>query len=141
MKEYILMVLGGLFIYFIPVYPLLLLVSVFIFSDTLLGIYTAKKLQIDITSRKLARIITKLIIYTSAILLIFLLDTLVFGMFIDTPHIITKLGAGVLCFIEVFSMDENIKKINKGRGIIHYVTKSFDFIKNIKNKFNSSVNG
>ena len=141
MKEYVLMILGGIFIYFTPVLPLLFLVSVFIFSDTLLGLYTAKKLQKEITSRKLARIITKLIIYTSAILLIFLLDTLVFGMFIDTPFIITKLGAGVLCFIEVFSMDENIRKINKGRGIIHYITKSFDFIKNIKDKFNSSVNG
>ena len=141
MKEYVLMILGGIFIYFTPVLPLLFLVSVFIFSDTLLGLYTAKKLQKEITSRKLARIITKLIIYTSAILLIFLLDTLVFGMFIDTPFIITKLGSGVLCFIEVFSMDENIRKINKDRGVIHYITKSFDFIKNIKDKFNSSVNG
>jgi uncharacterized membrane protein len=141
MKEYVLMILSVLFVYFTPVLPLLILVSVFIFSDTLLGLYTAKKLKKEITSRKLARIITKLIIYTSAMLLIFLLDKLVFGMFIDTPFIITKLGSGVLCFIEVFSMDENIKKINKDRGLIHYITKSFDFIKNIKDKFNTSVNG
>ena len=141
MKEYVLMILSVLFVYFTPVLPLLILVSVFIFSDTLLGLYTAKKLKKEITSRKLARIITKLIIYTSAILLIFLLDKLVFGMFIDTPFIITKLGAAVLCFIEVFSMDENIRKINKDRGLIYYITKSFDFIKNIKDKFNTSVNG
>lgn len=141
MKEYVLAVLSGLLIYLTPVYPLLIMVSLFISADTLLGIYVAKKLKKEITSRKLARIITKLIIYTSAILLIFLLDVLVLQVFTSTPFLVTKIGAGVLSFIEIFSMDENIKKINNNRGIIHYITQSFDFVKNLKNKFNSIVNG
>lgn len=138
MKTFLYGLLSSIFVFLTPVLPLIILVGFFISADTLLGVYTAKKLKNKVTSRKLSRIIGKLIIYTGAILLVFGLDTQIFGMFIETDLLITKLGAGVLCFIEGFSIDENIRKINKDRGTVYYVQKMFDLIKTTKKKYNDT---
>ena len=138
MKTFLYGLLSSIFVFLTPVLPLIILVGFFISADTLLGVYTAKKLKNKVTSRKLSRIIGKLIIYTGTILLVFGLDTQIFGMFIETDLLITKLGAGVLCFIEGYSIDENIRKINKDRGIVYYVQKMFDLIKTTKKKYNDT---
>ena len=138
MKTFLYGLLSSIFVFLTPVLPLIILVGFFISADTLLGVYTAKKLKNKVTSRKLSRIIGKLIIYTGTILLVFGLDTQIFGMFIETDLLITKLGAGVLCFIEGFSIDENIRKINKDRGTVYYVQKMFDLIKTTKKKYNDT---
>ena len=141
MKELGIGVLSVLGVFLSPVFPLILLVGFFIVCDTVFGMFTAYKLKKDITSRKLSRIIAKILIYTTSILLVYGLDKLVFAEFIESEMLITKLGAGTLCFIELFSIDENIRKINKDKGIMHYITKLFDTVKDVKNKFNSSLNG
>ena len=138
MKTFLYGLLSSIFVFLTPVLPLIILVGFFISADTILGVYTAKKLKNKVTSRKLSRIIGKLIIYNGTILLVFGLDTQIFGMFIETDLLITKLGAGVLCFIEGFSIDENIRKINKDKGIVYYVQKMFDLIKTTKSKYNDT---
>lgn len=134
--------LSSIFVWLTPTLPLILLVGAFILTDTLFGVYASykDKGRGSIKSRKLARIISKLIIYTGAILLVFGLDTLILSTFID-GLIITKLAAGVLCFIEGFSIDEKIRKFNDDKGIVYYLTKTFDFIKGFKNGFNDIING
>lgn len=132
--------LTSLFVFLAPTFPLILLVGIFIIVDTCLGVYVAYKLKNQVTSRKLARVITKVIIYITAILLIFGLDTHILSIFIETDLLVTKVGAGVLCFIEGFSIDESIRKINNDKGVAYYVKKTFESVKKLKNGFNSMVN-
>lgn len=140
MKTYMLGLLTSLFVFLTPTVPLILLVGVFITADTCMGVYVAHKLKNKVTSRKLSRVISKLIIYTTGILLIFGLDTYILSMFIETDLLVTKVGAGVLCFIEGFSIDESIRKINNDKGVAYYVKKTFESVKKLKNGFNSIIN-
>jgi hypothetical protein len=140
MEKFLLALLGSLYVLLIPVYPLIVLVGLFIMADTVFGIYASWRTGTNITSRKLARVISKLIVYTGAILLVFGLDILIFSMFIETELMVTKLGAGVLCFIEGFSVDEKIRKVNNDKGIVYYLSKFFKFLKGLKNGYNDIIN-
>lgn len=131
--------LGSIYLLLIPIYPLIFLVGLFILTDTIIGIYTSWKLGNPIVSRKLSRLISKLFVYTSVILLVFTLDKIILSYFIG-GFIITKISAGVLCFIEGFSIDENMKKINNNKGIVHYMLLFYNFIKGFKDKFNKIIN-
>lgn len=128
------------FLVLAPTYPLIFLVGMFIATDTFFGLYTSYKLGTPIVSRKLARLISKLIVYTGVILLVFGLDHNILSHFFD-DYIVTKIGAGVLCFIEGFSIDEKIRKINDDKGIVYYLGKCLSFVKGIKDGFNEVVNG
>jgi hypothetical protein len=55
--------------------------------------------------------------------------------------LVTKIGAGVLCFVEGFSMDENIRRFNNNKGVIFYVERLFKVVKGVKVKYNELVNG
>ena len=132
--------LGSLFLVLTPTYPLILLVGLFIVADTIAGLYTSWRLGQDIKSRKLARLISKLFVYTGAILLVFGLDTIILSHFIG-GLVITKIGAGVLCFIEGFSIDEKIRNVNNDKGIVYYLTLCFKFLKGFKDGFNDIING
>lgn len=133
---------SSIFVFFAPVYPLILLVGAFIIVDTLFGVYASwkDKGKKSIKSRKLARLISKLVVYTGVILLVFGLDTLIISTYVG-GLLITKLVAGVLCFIEGFSIDEKIRKFNHDKGVVYYLTKFFDFVKGVKNGFNDLING
>lgn len=131
---------GSLFLILAPTYPLILLIGLFIVADTIAGIYTSWVLGNPILSRKLARLVSKLFIYTGVILLVFGLDTIIISYFLD-GLIITKIGAGVLCFIEGFSIDEKIRKINNDKGIVYYLKKLFSFVKGVKDGYNEIING
>jgi hypothetical protein len=132
--------IGSLFLVLAPTYPLIFLVGMFIMADTFFGVYTSWKLGNPILSRKLARLISKLFIYTGAILLVFGLDHLILSHFIG-GLVITKIGAGVLCFIEGFSIDEKIRRINDNKGIVYYLSKCLSFVKGVKDGFNEVING
>jgi hypothetical protein len=115
------------------------MVGLFIIGDTFLGIYVAYKLKIPIISRKLARLVTKLFFYTGAILLVYALDVYLLSMFV--PDLIsTKLGAGVLSSIEIFSMDEKVRKINHNRGFLYYFKRFIKGLKDLKESVNGVIN-
>jgi small neutral amino acid transporter SnatA (MarC family) len=132
--------LGSLFVFFTPTFPLILLVGLFIAADTFFGVYTSWRLGEPIVSRKLARLVSKLVVYTGAILLVYTLDFHVISYF-TKPLLATKLAAGVLCFIEGFSIDEKIRKINNNKGIVYYLKKLHIFVKSIKDGYNDVING
>jgi hypothetical protein len=138
-EKFLIGLFGSLFLILAPTYPLILLVGLFIVADTIAGLYTSWRLKEPIVSRKLARLVSKLFIYTGAILLVFGLDTIILSYFID-GLVITKIGAGVLCFIEGFSIDEKIRKINDNKGIVFYLKKLFAFVKGIKDGYNEIIN-
>jgi hypothetical protein len=120
MNIYFKSLLISLLTFFIPVYPLLLLVGIFILADTFFGSYAAIKRGERFTSRKLYNIVPKFISYTSSVLLIFLLESFLLSEFISMAFsvdlLMTKLCAMSLIFIESVSLNENIESIS-GKNI------------------------
>jgi len=101
--------------FFLPIKPLLLLVGLFICTDTILGLWAAYKRGEKISSRKLGNIIPKMILYQSAVLIGYVLDVLLLGefinYFINIPMFITKIIAMILIFVEALSINENFENI------------------------------
>lgn len=133
--------LTSVFVFITPVIPLMYLVLAFIMMDTFSGVLSAKHLGKPIKSRTLSRVVSKITIYVFTLLLIFGLDVLVLSTWIETDMLVTKIGAGVLCFIEGFSIDENIRKCNGNKGVGYYFNKIFDLVKKAKTKYNDVING
>ena len=91
--------------------PLILIVGAAIGLDTIIGIYRSYKLKESITSRKLSRLISKMVLYQSAIVLFFCIEKYILNDFIVVftaiPLILTKLVSVTLIFIEMQSINEN----------------------------------
>jgi fumarate reductase subunit D len=102
--------------FFAPIVGLVLTVGLVILADTLFGMYRAHKLKETITSRKLSRVVSKLVLYESSILLIYCVDVFLVGEMISVltsiPNFLTKLVAVGLVGIEVKSIDESLKMLN-----------------------------
>jgi preprotein translocase subunit SecG len=141
MKTYMSGIIASLFVFITPVIPLIWLVLLFVISDTALGVWASYKENKQIKSRKLARVISKITIYCAMIMMVYSLDVLVLYTWIDDKMLVTKIGAGVLCFVEGFSMDENIRRFNNDKGVIFYVERLFKVVKGVKVKYNELVNG
>ncbi len=109
--------IGGIILAFItPIIPLILIVGVAISMDTCIGIFKAKKLKEPITSRKMSKLISKLVLYQSAIILFYAIEKFILGdiigYFITIPLILTKVIATTLLFIELTSINESYKIIS-----------------------------
>jgi len=120
MKNYVISLLTSIAVFFLPVVPILILVGIFIFGDTALGVWAAKRRGEKITSRKLGNIIPKMVLYQFAVITAFILDVWLIGEFINILFSIdilfTKLVGLTLIFIEGVSIDENFTKIT-GKNI------------------------
>jgi len=141
MNKFMIGLFTSVFVFIAPVIPLIYLVLCFILMDTMVGVMSSYKLGIEIKSRKLSRVVSKLTIYSMTLLLIYGLDILVLSTWIETHMLVTKVGAGVLCFIEGFSIDENIRKCNNNKGVGFYFSKVFEVVKRVKEKYNEIING
>lgn len=101
--------------FFAPVGGILIAVGVAIALDTLFGIAKAVKIKDKITSRKLSNIVSKFVLYQSAILLIYIMDHYLLGEFFkiwfSIDHFFTKAVAMVVIFVEMFSIKENFEII------------------------------
>ena len=99
-----------------PIKALMIIVGVCILSDTFTGIWKAKKKGDKITSRKLSAVISKMVLYQGAIVLIYCIEKFIIadfiGYFVDIPLFLTKLVAAILCFIELMSINENYTAIS-----------------------------
>lgn len=126
-------ILSAILMWLMPIVPLLILVGGFIMFDTFFGIWAAKKNGILITSRRFSRIVSKMISYTATIILVYGMDKYIIDYWVG-DMIITKLAAGVLCFVEGFSIDEKIRAINDNKGVAYFLDKIFKFVKEGKDK-------
>jgi len=101
--------------FFLPIQPLLILVGLFILSDTVLGVWAAMKNGEKITSKKLGAIIPKMLLYQSAVVIGFLLDTYLLNEFVmlivSVDLLVTKMIAMTLVYIEILSINENFEVI------------------------------
>jgi hypothetical protein len=113
MKTYITYVITSLLVFFAPISGILIAVGVAIALDTILGVSKAITLKDKVTSRKLSNIVSKFVLYQSAILLLYTIDKFLLGEFFkiwfSIPFFFTKVAAILLIFIELVSIKENIE--------------------------------
>ena len=115
LKVSILAVGGIILAFLMPIIPLILIVGGAIFLDTIFGILRARKLKEPVTSRRLSKIVSKMVLYNSAVILFFCIEKYILGdftlMVTAIPFVITKLVTTTLLFIEITSISESYKAI------------------------------
>jgi hypothetical protein len=98
-----------------PIAPLLVVVGFTICMDTFFGIWSAKRQGIPITSKKMSMVISKMVLYNSAIILFFIIEKFIMMdfvmLFTSISLFLTKIVAIVLISIELKSMNESYQKI------------------------------
>lgn len=118
-QELISYILSGLLLFISPLIGLLLSVGLAIIFDTLTGI--AKSVKEGgwqaFSSKKLSNIISKLIIYPSAVIATYIIDKFLLDEFLkmwfQIDFMSTKLVTLILIFIEATSIKENFEAIYK----------------------------
>lgn len=98
-------------VFFAPIQGILITVGGFIALDTATGVWKSKKNDIPITSKKLSKVISKMVLYNSCVLLSYLLDYYVIGDILEKlfsiEGLMVKVVALLLIFIESKSINEN----------------------------------
>ena len=120
-----------------PIQGIMITVGICIIADTIMGVWKAKKLKQQVTSRKLSQIISKMFLYQATVVLIFAVDKFILDgiiqQFFTVPLLATKLVALTLISIELFSMDENFKAVKK-KGFWDYFKELSARAKDIKDE-------
>jgi hypothetical protein len=114
MKEFIAYIVTSLIMFFTPVGGILIAVAVAIALDTIFGVSKAITKKEKLTSRRASNIISKFVLYQSAILLIYTMDKFLLGEFFklwfSIEFFFTKVVAIIIIFIEMLSMKENFEE-------------------------------
>lgn len=138
-KQSSLQLLAVISAFFLPIAGILFLIGFAILVDTITGIWKAKKLKIEITSRRLSAIISKLMLYEVAVIGFYLIDYFILNdiimKFFSVPLMLTKILSLILCSIEVMSINENYKAV-KGIDIWQGMKNLFARAKEIKTDLN-----
>jgi hypothetical protein len=100
--------------FLMPIKPLMILVGLMIILDTFFGVWKCKKQGVKVTSKGLSSIVSKMVLYQVAVILIFALEKFMFGDFVQLftaiPLFLTKVVATLLVGIEITSISENIEE-------------------------------
>jgi hypothetical protein len=132
-------IIGVIIAFLTPIIPLILIVGFAIALDTLFGVLRAKKLKETVTSRKLSQVVSKMVLYQSAIIGFFVIEKFILEdfiiMFTSIHLVLTKLVATTLLFIEGKSINENYFIIS-GVSILDKFKEMLSRTKEIKNDIN-----
>ena len=145
MKIYLSTVLTALILFFAPIKGIVLIVAISTIIDTCFGVWKAKSLGEDITSKIFRHgLVPKLLSYIAVVMLVFASDVFIINSLtmnvVSVEFISTKLIALVLLSIEVKSMDESFVKV-KGYSFIDKFKLIINKIKDLKNfSFNYEQN-
>ncbi len=108
-------ILFPLLAWLIPIKPLIILVGLFILVDTAFGIWKSYKLNIPITSRRLSNIVSKMVLYQSALILFYAIELFILGDFIllftSIKLFLTKIISIILVGVEITSISESLKAV------------------------------
>lgn len=108
--KYGIMLCKYLLVVFTPIIPTILWLGVFVFIDLFTGIVKAKRKGDVISSKRMSETVTKVMLYASAIVSCYVLDTQIIGnSFLPIP--IWRLAAGYIAVVEVQSNLENVSEI------------------------------
>ena len=122
-----------------PIKIFIVLVGIFIFLDTVFGIWAAKQQKQPLKSSKLARFISKLFVYNTVVITAYILDINLLGefflLFLSIPLAITKITVIALVVNEVYSIDEKVVNV-KGYGLWNMFKRLLGVAKFIKKQQN-----
>jgi len=141
MKTTLNAILCSLVAFFVPIQGVLLLVGFAIFLDTFFGIYAAYKRGEKIRSKIMGwGFVSKQVAYCFVILFVYALEILLLEDILHhilSIHLVaTKISAIVLISIEAYSIDENIRSFNNGKGAGFYFTRLINLGKSVKKMSN-----
>ena len=127
-----------------PIYGVLLVVGMFIGLDTIVGVWKAYKTKQAVRSRKMARVVNKMLVYNLTVITFFALDLFIFGdivkSFISFDFALTKVVALILVSIEAYSIDESFKEAT-GKGLLERFTKLVQKYKEVKEEVKENLPG
>jgi hypothetical protein len=122
MKNYFFMLLISILTVLAPIKAFVILISLFVVSDTILALYATIKLYgiKSYRSNKLFNIVIKTVFYMTAIMLAFLVDTNIFdGSILGIKILICKALTLMFIYIELKSIDETSMKLgNKSLWVL-----------------------
>lgn len=125
-----------------PIQGLIGVVILFILLDTLTGIIRVIKNKEGFTSRKLGALISKLLLYNTALISVFILDKYLLGEFVivfsSIPLLLTKIIAAFFCLVEIISINENIERAF-GINLFLKFKSIFYRVKNVKRELKDLV--
>jgi len=147
LKTNLLVMLASLSLYFAPIYALMFLLGTAVLLDTFAGRWCAKRLaqrngenvRLTVTSKKTRQgLVSKMITYQSAILLLFVLDSYMLNDVINyiggghfpIQFIITKFVGLVFLWVEFDSFDEKYYLV-KGVKLKDKLVEKFRLIKKL----------
>lgn len=143
MKTVLLKIYGSLLLplvlFFAPIYVMVFLVGLSTIVDTGFGIWKAKQLGEEVTSKACRNgLVPKIRSYVLIVLILFTADHYIVNeltkLFIDVEFVSTKLVSLALIAIEVKSIDESFTKV-KGYSFIGKLFSNLRNIKNVKDEF------
>lgn len=123
MKEYILALLISLLTVLAPIKAFIIIIGLFVLSDTALAIYATINLNgiKSFRSNKLFNIVIKTFFYMGAILLAFLVDKYIFdGSILGVKLLMAKAMTLLFCYIELKSIDETSIKLGNKSIWVHF---------------------
>lgn len=127
-KSKLILLIQVVLAFLVPIKVHILLVGAMIMLDTITGLIKAYKTHEPITSRKLSRVISKMVLYQVSLITFYCLDFYLLGEFVSLftskSLVLTKVVAGFLCTVELVSLNENIKAItgmNPYRMFMNYL--------------------
>lgn len=111
--------------FLLPIWTTLLLLGCLLFADVITGVWKARKKKIKVTSHRLADTVTKMILYSLAIICTHGLETVfpILG-FVQ----ITQIAGGFICVVELKSIYENVAAIT-GLDIWKHLVKQVKSLK------------
>ena len=131
----ILIILSIITTFLAPIQGLLILMILFIFSDTAFGIYASLRLKEAFKSHKLFNVVVKSFFYLFTIILCFFVDKYIFeDSLFQIKFLFAKTITAFWIYIEVKSLDEtSIKLGNKSLWVLlkEFFGKVKDFKKDI----------
>lgn len=123
MKEYILALFISLLTILAPIQAFIIIIGLFVISDTAIAIYATITLNGIKTfrSNKLFNIVIKTFFYMGAIILAFLLDKHIFdGSIMGVKLLLSKAMTLLFCYIEFKSIDETSIKLGNKSIWVHF---------------------
>lgn len=144
LKTQIFAIIAVIIAFFSPIAPLLIIVGLAIFADTLFGILKSYKRKQKITSRRMSAIISKMFLYQFCVIGVFILDKYILGdiisMFTTHELLPTKLVVLTLLSIELKSINENIEaafNINLWQSLKKMVTRAKELKEDVEDILDS----
>ena len=113
-------ILATIAIFFAPIVPAMIAVGILIVIDTTLGLIAANKNNEHISSKKLGRVLTKMLVYQLLIISSHLVEQYLFPI---VPML--KITIAFCGMTEFLSLSENFQKIT-GKNFIMYIREFID---------------